>query len=118
MTVELMDPLQLCIPVSDRSQIGEVRRAISRMAETLALSPSRRGDAAIVATELATNLVRHARDGRMLLQVISHGASGWLELLSVDGGPGMTDVQRCLQDGYLDRRYAGQWVGCREAAVG
>ena len=106
-----MDPLQLCIPVSDRSQIGEVRRAISRMAETLALSPSRRGDAAIVATELATNLVRHARDGRMLLQVISHGASGWLELLSVYRGPGMTDVQRCLQDGYSTVGTPGNGLG-------
>ncbi|AMY11814.1 hypothetical protein LuPra_05079 [Luteitalea pratensis] len=83
-----MDPLQLCIPVSDRSQIGEVRRAISRMADTLALSPSRRGDAAIVATELATNLVRHARDGRMLLQVMSHGASGWLDYCRWTVAPG------------------------------
>jgi anti-sigma regulatory factor (Ser/Thr protein kinase) len=98
--VEVMDPVQVCIPVSDASQVGEVRRTVARMAQTLALSESRRGDASIAATELATNLVRHARHGRVLLQVIAQGASGWLELLSVDDGPGMTDVQRCLQDGY------------------
>jgi anti-sigma regulatory factor (Ser/Thr protein kinase) len=106
-----MDPVQVCIPVSEPSQVGEVRRAVSRMAQTLALSPSRQGDAAIIGTELATNLVRHARDGRMLLQVMSHGASDWLELLSVDGGPGMTDVQRCLQDGYSTVGTPGNGLG-------
>jgi anti-sigma regulatory factor (Ser/Thr protein kinase) len=106
-----MDPVQICIPVSDPSQVGEVRRAVSRMAQTLALSPSRQGDASIIGTELASNLVRHSRDGRMLLQVLSHGVSGWLELLSVDGGPGMTDVQRCLQDGYSTAGTPGNGLG-------
>ena len=42
---------------------------------------------------------------------MSHGASGWLELLSVDGGPGMTDVQRCLQDGYSTAGTPGNGLG-------
>ena len=106
-----MDPAHVCIPVSDVSQVGEVRRTVARMAQTLTLSEARRGDASIVATELATNLVRHSRHGRMLLQVMSHGASGWLEMLSVDGGPGMTDVQRCLQDGYSTIGTPGNGLG-------
>ena len=106
-----MDTAHLCIPVSDASQVGEVRRTVARVAATLGLSEARRGDASIVATELATNLVRHARHGRMLLQVMSHGASGWLEMLSVDGGPGMADVQRCLQDGYSTIGTPGNGLG-------
>jgi anti-sigma regulatory factor (Ser/Thr protein kinase) len=106
-----MDPVQVCIPVSDPSQVGEVRRTVSRMAQALGLSPSRQGDASIVGTELAANLVRHGRDGRMLLQVMSHGTSRWLELLSVDGGPGMNDVQRCLQDGFSSVGTPGNGLG-------
>ena len=106
-----MEPAQVSIPVTDVSQVGEVRRAVSRLAQTLAMSESRRGDAAIVATELATNLVRHARHGRVLLQVIAHGESAWLELLSVDDGPGMTDVQRCLKDGYSTVGTPGNGLG-------
>jgi anti-sigma regulatory factor (Ser/Thr protein kinase) len=106
-----MEPAQVCISVSDASQVGEVRRTVARMAQTLTLSEARRGDAAIVATELATNLVRHARHGRMLLQAMSHGPSGWLEMLSVDGGPGMADVQRCLQDGYSTVGTPGNGLG-------
>jgi len=106
-----MEPAQVCITVSDASQVGEVRRAVARMAQTLALSESRRGDASIVATELATNLVRHARHGRILLQVMWHGTSGSLEILSVDGGPGMADVQRCLRDGYSTIGTPGNGLG-------
>ena len=106
-----MDPAQVCIPVSDPSQVGEVRRAVSRMARTLTMSESRRGDVSIIANELATNLVRHSRDGRILLQVMHGGTSAWLELLSVDGGPGMSDVQRCLQDGYSTGGTPGNGLG-------
>ena len=106
-----MDPAQVCITVSDASQVGEVRRTVARMAQTLSMSEARRGDAAIVATELATNLVRHAVHGRMFVQVMSHGPSQWLELLSVDGGPGMADVQRCLQDGYSTAGTPGNGLG-------
>jgi len=106
-----MDPAQVCISVSDASQVGEVRRTVARMAQTLSMSEARRGEAAIVATELATNLVRHAVHGRMFVQVMSHGPSQWLELLSVDGGPGMADVQRCLQDGYSTAGTPGNGLG-------
>lgn len=106
-----MAPAQVCIQVSDASQVGEVRRTVARMAQALSMPESRRGDAAIVATELATNLVRHGLHGRMLVQTISHGPSGWLELLSVDGGPGMADVQRCLQDGYSTVGTPGNGLG-------
>jgi anti-sigma regulatory factor (Ser/Thr protein kinase) len=106
-----MKPVQVSIAVSDPSQVGEVRRAVSRLSQTVPLSATRRADASIVATELATNLVRHARDGRMLLQVIPFGTSGWLEMLAVDAGPGMTDVQRCLQDGYSTGGTPGNGLG-------
>jgi anti-sigma regulatory factor (Ser/Thr protein kinase) len=107
----MMSPLQLHFPVIDPSQIGEVRRATAKMAQTLPLSDTRRADAAIVASELATNLVRHARDGRMLLRGHVEDQGGWLELLAIDGGPGMTDLRRCLTDGYSTNGTAGNGLG-------
>ena len=106
-----MSTSQLCIPVADPSQVGEVRRATARMAQGLPLSESRRADASIVATELATNLLRHARDGRILIQSIRRETAVYLELLSIDGGPGVSDVQRCLQDGYSTVGTPGTGLG-------
>jgi anti-sigma regulatory factor (Ser/Thr protein kinase) len=106
-----MGLLQLCIPVADHSQIGEVRRAAARMAQTLPLSESRRADVSIVATELATNLLRHARDGRILIQSIRRESAASLELLSIDSGPGVVDLQRCLQDGFSTVGTPGNGLG-------
>lgn len=106
-----MGLLQLCIPVADPSQVGEVRRAAARMAQTLPLSESRRADVSIVATELATNLLRHARDGRILIQSMDRDGGSCLELLSIDSGPGVVDLQRCLQDGFSTVGTPGNGLG-------
>ena len=42
-----------------------------------------------MATELATNLVRHGGGGELLVQPVTDGAATQLELLAIDRGPGM-----------------------------
>jgi anti-sigma regulatory factor (Ser/Thr protein kinase) len=100
----------LAIPVAEQSQVGEVRRAAAAMAAELGLDETRVGRAALVATELGNNLVRHAAGGRLLI------GAGWsplgrvLDVISVDRGPGM-DVARCLNDGYSTGGTAGTGLG-------
>ena len=100
----------LSIPVSDVSQVGQVRRAATRMADEAGLPEVKRGEAAIVATELATNLARYGRDGRVILQVSTESGMG-LEVMTIDGGPGMADVQKCLQDGFSTGGTPGNGLG-------
>ncbi len=102
---------QIGMAVTDSSQVGEVRRATVRLAESLGMSESRRSDAAIVATELSTNLARHAQGGRVWLQPLQWGGTTWLDLVAVDTGPGIGDLARCLQDGYSTRGTAGTGFG-------
>lgn len=64
--------------------VGAVRRGVAQTAGTLVGIPP--GQAALAATELATNIVRHASAGGYLLyRPLVHG----LELIAVDHGPGM-----------------------------
>ena len=102
---------QVRIAVSEASQAGEARRVATRMAEAIGFDEQARGEAAIVATELATNLARHARDGRLLIQALALSSGPTLEILSVDAGPGMTDVPRCLRDGYSTAGTPGNGLG-------
>lgn len=103
--------MQSCVQVGDGSQVGEARRAAARLAQTLPLSDSRRSDAAIVATELATNLARHATHGRLLLQALRSSGAEWLELMAIDGGPGIPDLPRVLQDGHSSGGTLGTGFG-------
>lgn len=100
-----------CVHVTNSSQIGDARRTALRVAEGAGFSEVRRGEVAIVATELATNLTRHAVDGQLFVQRLCSSGAEWLELLAVDRGPGMKDVQRCMQDGYSTAGTPGNGLG-------
>jgi anti-sigma regulatory factor (Ser/Thr protein kinase) len=103
--------MQTSVRVEELSQVGEARRAAVQMSTRLALSDSRRGEVAIVATELATNLARHAKQGRLLLQEIRSNGAQWLEMLAVDAGPGIGDLHRSMQDGYSSAGTPGTGFG-------
>jgi anti-sigma regulatory factor (Ser/Thr protein kinase) len=102
---------QAVIAVSDESQIGAARRAVTKLADAAGLDETKRGQIAIVATELATNLARYGRDGKMLVQGVATAAGVSIEMLAVDCGPGIADVQRCLQDGFSTGGTPGNGMG-------
>ena len=62
-------------------------------------------------TELAGNLVRHARQGELILSVLKRGAICGVEVLSVDRGPGVVDFRRCLTDGFSTVNTPGNGLG-------
>lgn len=102
----------LAFDLHEPSQVGEARRAAARLAEELNFNDTCSGRLAIVVTELGTNLVRHAQGGRLLMAVQRDGDSaGCVELLSVDNGPGMSDVNGCLRDGYSTGGTPGTGLG-------
>ncbi|GGO99552.1 SpoIIE family protein phosphatase [Wenjunlia tyrosinilytica] len=65
--------------------VGALRRAVARLAA--GQHALREGVAELVATELGTNLLRHAHPGGY---VLARKAGDGIELVSVDHGPGMT----------------------------
>jgi anti-sigma regulatory factor (Ser/Thr protein kinase) len=102
---------QVRVEVADISRVGECRRAAQGLARAHGFDDVGIGKAGIVATELANNLVRHAVSGELLIQVLDQGAAVELELIAIDRGPGMGDVQRCLRDGYSTAGTAGDGLG-------
>src|SRR5689334_11278485 len=101
----------VCVAVSGQSQIGEARRTAMRMADVAALSDTECGAAGVVVTELASNLAKYGSDGRILLQILRRPSGRCLEVLAIDSGPGMTDVQRCLRDGFSTSGTPGTGLG-------
>lgn len=97
--------------IGEMSQVGEVRRAVERLAQAAGFGETARGRAAIIASELATNIVRHAgKPGEVLVQVLDPDGEAQLELLAIDRGVGM-DVGRCMQDGYSTGGTHGNGLG-------
>jgi anti-sigma regulatory factor (Ser/Thr protein kinase) len=97
--------------IEDESQIGQARRDAQRLAMAYGLDATLTGRVAIAATELATNLFRHGSGGELLLQPLKAGAGEAIELIAIDRGRGMSDVERCLNDGYSTGGTSGTGLG-------
>ncbi len=81
------------------SLASAARGAAATLARRLGLGEHRSAEVALAVTEAATNVQRHAEDGALLLRAVrSDGAAG-VEFVTVDSGPGMTDVSAALSDG-------------------
>ncbi|MYT26565.1 serine/threonine protein kinase, partial [Streptomyces sp. SID7760] len=63
------------------------------------LGEHRTGQLVLAVAELATNTSKHAVDGSLLLRVLRTRDVAGIEVVAVDGGPGMSDVSAALRDG-------------------
>ena len=97
------------VTVQDGSAVGSARRTAVALAEAAGAPDGVTAKVALVATELATNLVRHAGGGTLLVQR-AVGDSG-LEILALDRGPGITHVAEALRDGFSTAGTSGHGLG-------
>lgn len=102
---------QAAIRIVETSQVGEARRVAARYAELGQFGPTEQGKIAIIATELGNNLVRHARNGLMLIQLVHVDGQPTVELLSLDGGPGIRSIDQSMRDGFSTGGTAGNGLG-------
>jgi len=109
--VEISAPLaQQRHLIDDPSKVGEARRAAHTLAN-FELDAETAGKVSIATTELATNLLRHAGGGELLIQRLGDGDTTTIELLAIDHGRGMHDVGRCMTDGYSTAGTPGTGLG-------
>lgn len=86
--------------VEEAGSASAVRRAAERLATELAMPEKRIADLSIASAEAAGNLVKHAVQGVILVRVVRTADQAGVELIIIDSGPGMVDVQRSIGDGH------------------
>jgi anti-sigma regulatory factor (Ser/Thr protein kinase) len=102
---------QVRVEVSEPGDVGECRRTAKRLAEAHGFDEAGASRIGIVATELATNVVRHGGGGEVLVQLLDDGVTPQVEMLAIDRGRGMRDVADCLRDGYSTGGTPGTGLG-------
>lgn len=105
----VLGALHTAFPMDDATRVGEARRHAAGLSASADLDEIAAGRLAIVVTELGNNLLRHAKDGRLLLA--ARAASGIVEVISIDHGPGIPDIARSLHDGYSTGGTPGTGLG-------
>ncbi|MGV9451589.1 ATP-binding protein [Streptomyces sp. NPDC003635] len=93
------------IPVPESTRVRDVHRAAEAACGRIGLDTQTTAAAALVATELATNLVKHANGGRIIINLVGRSdpaadRTPCVQITSLDHGPGIPDVAKVLKDGY------------------
>src|SRR5262245_3761089 len=101
----------ICLPVMESSQVAEARRMAARCARRLGFNETAEAKVALVATELTTNLAKHATGGQLLIKSLARRGTSSIEFLALDKGPGINNVAQCLQDGYSTTSSPGTGLG-------
>jgi anti-sigma regulatory factor (Ser/Thr protein kinase) len=102
---------QKLFSMSHASEVSAARRYGQLLAEQINLTAIEAGRLAIMVTEAGTNIVKHATDGCLILNITQqHGRLG-IEVLALDKGPGIANVSQSLRDGVSSTGTAGTGLG-------
>lgn len=101
----------IALPIDEPSQTGDARRKATSFANRLGFSEMDQGKISIIVTEIANNLVNHARSGQLVIQAFNQNGIVGLELLALDQGPGISNIGECLRDGFSTIGTSGNGLG-------
>lgn len=104
-------PPQTIHHVSEGSAIAAARRAGNQLAAHLGLDETVAGRVALVITEAATNILKHAGSGDILLRSLAAGNGRGIEIVAIDKGPGFANLEQAMRDGMSTAGSYGAGMG-------
>lgn len=97
--------------VTDLTHAGEARRQAAVFAEEAQLGENERGALAIVATEITTNVLKHAGTGMVMIDSVCQNGHRGVRVLGLDRGHGIHDLAAALHDGFSSSGTSGTGLG-------
>ncbi|MDY0963797.1 ATP-binding SpoIIE family protein phosphatase [Massilia sp. CFBP9026] len=102
---------QYVFAVSHASDVAAVRRAGQKVADSLGFNETRAGQLALIITEAATNILKHAGEGEIHVGPAQSPSGIGVDVLALDKGPGIADLASSLVDGVSTAGTAGTGLG-------
>jgi len=95
----------------DRSYFALIKKDIHSLAASTEFDEQKVGKIDIVVSELTSNLSKYAKGGDILVGIGEDLYGTYLEVICVDNGPGIADLNRVLLDGYSSTSTLGHGLG-------
>jgi serine/threonine-protein kinase RsbT len=95
------------VPIASDVDIVAARLAARAVATELGFTGADLVMIATAVSEVARNILEYARPGVVTLSVLANGQVRGLEIVAADGGPGITDVTKAMEDGFSTGRGLG-----------
>lgn len=101
----------MIVDVADGSQVAAVRRTATELAQDLGADEVTVGRVAIIASELATNILKHTGRGQLSVTKFADVTGKGVELLALDKGVGIVNIPQAMEDGFSTAGTAGSGLG-------
>jgi anti-sigma regulatory factor (Ser/Thr protein kinase) len=106
-----MEVIASVVAVAEATHVSEARRRAADVSRTLALDETTSGRVALVVTEAATNLLKHAGGGEVFVGITGTGDRSGVQIIAMDRGAGIRNVSASLADGFSTAGSAGTGLG-------
>lgn len=107
----MVDATHISFAANDRSYFSLIKKEIHRVATEAGMNATRINALDLIVAEMTSNLFKYSDDGEILLGVFNNGGSPYIELISIDNGPGMINPTRMMQDGVSTSNTLGHGLG-------
>lgn len=107
----MVDSTHISFKADDRSYFSLIKKEIHRIAIEGGIIPARINELDLIVAEMTSNLFKYSDDGELLMGVFSNGGSPYVELISIDNGPGMINPAKMMQDGMSTSNTLGHGLG-------
>jgi len=108
---------QTVLPIEEQSQVADARRRATRLAASHGFDAAAAGNVGLAVTEAATNILKHAERGRLVLGLMEEPRGVGVEVIAVDNGPGMGNVIDSMRDGHSTAGSMGTGLGALARAA-
>ena len=102
---------QLVFAITHASDVAAARRGGQKLADNLGFDETRSGQLALIVTEAATNILKHAGEGTVYIATARCFSGSGVDVIAVDNGPGIADMASCLRDGMSTAGTSGTGLG-------
>ncbi|MBB5397506.1 ATP-binding protein [Mucilaginibacter sp. AK015] len=107
----MVDATHISFTADDRSYFSLIKKEIHRMATEGGIGVARTNELDLIVAEMTSNLFKYSNDGELLVGVFANGGEPYVELISIDNGPGMVNPARMMQDGMSTTNTLGHGLG-------
>ena len=107
----MVDATHISFRADDRSYYSLLKKDIHQRAVDAGFSKKQVAELDIIVSEMTSNLAKHALGGEILLGTVASDGNEYIEVISIDNGPGMQDPQKMIADGMSTTNTLGHGLG-------
>jgi anti-sigma regulatory factor (Ser/Thr protein kinase) len=101
----------VCFTVADRSYFALLKKDVRAIAIEAGFTENKVGEIDIIVAEIVSNLVKHGNGGKLLVKKVQQDNIEGIEIIGIDNGQGINDLNRMMTDGVSTTNTLGHGLG-------